>query len=214
MSGPTIHILFVIGFLVGAQGCVHQQQHSLARTWFDWNTLGQPAFYLEKTSHKPYRPPRVAEFIWAYDRNPGHQHVYARARSQREVEWAAMSAEALGDANGFVGIHGVGSSVIHSGEGDVLILPPPPGMADEPALPNDYDLHSGEVVPPSPIQLPVPETQESLEGPTARRRPAARLSSLTREIPASTEAASFAAAHSNQAAFSHRQPNGSWLFAK
>lgn len=70
---------------ISSTGCVHQREHDLRRVWCDWNTLGEPAFFLEQKDHKPYDAARVGNFRWAYGKDPGHQYYFPYYISAEEL---------------------------------------------------------------------------------------------------------------------------------
>jgi len=70
--------VFYIGLaatLVATSSCsvTEQGNHAVRKFWIDYNTLRNPAMYVEQVDHLPYPAPQVGYYRWMYDKDPGHQ---------------------------------------------------------------------------------------------------------------------------------------------
>jgi hypothetical protein len=154
--------LFAAVVLCTLSGCLaHQRQHSVVRIWADWNTYAQCSLCMEELDHKPLRAARVGAFIWAYDKDPGHQAAYAKAR----LEWEALVAQRLQQATNAA--NGVGPPISNQASCPVQTNPsdtkaPPAPDSQLPPLPQASP--NGDP-PPAPPVPPGPDEVKSVAPP-------------------------------------------------
>ncbi len=85
MQFKLIPVFILVISAFSCMGCVHQREHDTRRFWADWNTLGEPALFLEQKDHKPYNAARVGNFRWAYGKDPGHQYYFPYYMSADDI---------------------------------------------------------------------------------------------------------------------------------
>jgi len=139
----VIRYSLILVLVAAASGCLeHRGKHSILRLWADYNSLGQPALFLERLEHQPYKAARVDHFRWMYNKPPG----------KSDDQFSITSMDQIDDA-------GEAPSASDSREAPPV---PPPEAVESPSLETEPSVN-----PPPPMPGPIRGSQHPIDGPTA-----------------------------------------------
>ena len=160
MARVVIRYSLILVLVVAASGCLeHRGDHSIVRCWADYNSLGQPALFLEKLHHQPYKAARVDHFRWMYNKPPGksNSQLYVTAAPPIGEVWESPDAS---DSPG-------------------IPLVPPPEAVESPSPESEPS-----VGPFPPAPEPTSDPQQPSDAPAAEEPSDLELTSyLSRRLP-------------------------------
>ena len=161
MHRVSVAIAILAVLSAGCGCCVRHRPHSICRTWADWNTLGEPALFIERIDHLPYKSHRVGRYRWMYGLDPG-------LAADDAIIPTARTVNAL-PPGWTEGPTGPGFHVIPAPHGGEILLPMPPEAESPENIP--VPLPNGtEYLPVPPPPAPA-EPAVDRRGSTAQSPP-------------------------------------------
>ena len=153
----------LLAIVLATSGCYIRGKTGVVRMWGDYNTLDEPAFFVESVSDQAYDAVRMSQHAWSKNDRIGRR-VFSRDAAP--LRWQRVEIEEVEPARSVMPppIPPVPQPPISL---DQPSAPPPPPTADPTPQPSDFRDDRPEVFPSPMPPMETRPVPSRFDGPTA-----------------------------------------------